>query len=106
MARQPSFDRPSGPATVTPTPRARAREPPGVDPGTVRPLPEFPRHVAHAGEARAGLRAVLDEALEHRHAVAPRDDLRMHTNGEQAVRDVLVHPVEFLRPDLEDFARR
>jgi hypothetical protein len=38
-------------------------------------LPQLARDVAHAHEARARDRAVHDEALEHRHAVAAPDPL-------------------------------
>src|SRR5215211_6663700 len=53
------------------------------------------------GEAHVLVAAeVGDEALEHQHAVAAPDDLRVHRQVEDPAIDLAVHVVELVPPDL------
>ena len=48
---------------------------------------------------------MFDELFQHGHAVTAADHLRVHGDGEDAVFDVLVHPVKVGLPDLQHLAR-
>lgn len=48
---------------------------------------------------------MLDKVLQHGYAVAASDHLRVHGHGEDAILDMLVHPVKVALPDLQHLAR-